>query len=67
MGELSGVGTHASILPGSVELGIYGLRILVMGIDDLIRAKEAAGRDKDRLHLRELREIRKRRGEQGTG
>lgn len=65
MGELTGVGGYEQLLPGAMKLDLYGFPILVMGLDDLIRAKEAAGREKDRLHLGELREIRKRLGHQG--
>ena len=62
LGEIKGVGRFDDALPRSVEYEIYGCAIRVMGLDDLIRAKQAAGRDKDLLHLKELRELRKRLG-----
>ena len=34
---------------------------MIIGLDHLIRAKRAAGRPKDRIHLEELEEIRRRR------
>ena len=55
-------GRHADALPQSVEYEIYGCAIRVMGLDDLIWAKQAARRDRDLLHLKELRELRKRLG-----
>ncbi len=62
LGEVKGVGRFDDALPRSVEYEIYGCAIRVMGLEDLIRAKQAAGRDKDLLHLKELRELRKRLG-----
>ena len=62
LGEVKGVGRYEVALPGSVEYQIYDRAIRIMGLDDLIRAKEAAGRDKDRIHLKELRELKKRGG-----
>jgi predicted nucleotidyltransferase len=60
LGEVKGVGRYEDALPGSVEFEIYGHAVRIMGLDDIIRAKEAAGRDKDRIHLKELRELKKR-------
>ena len=60
LGEVKGVGRYEDALAGSVEYEIYGRAVRIMGLDDLIRAKEAAARDKDRIHLKELRELKKR-------
>jgi hypothetical protein len=60
LGELSGVGRYDDLLPGSVPMPLFGHPVRVMGLGDLIRSKEAAGRAKDKLHLQELREIRRR-------
>ena len=60
LGEVKGVGRYEDTLPGSVEFEIYGRAIRIMGLDDLIQAKEAAARDKDRVHVKELRELKKR-------
>lgn len=62
LGEVKGVGRYEDALPASVEYQIYQLPVRIMGIDDLIRTKEAAARDKDRIHLKELRELKKRGG-----
>jgi len=67
LGELSGVGGYEAVAPNSQAFTLYGLEVRIMGLSDLIRAKEAAGREKDRLHLRELREILKRRPPSGGG
>ena len=53
---------YEDALPGSVEYKIYDRAIRIMGLDDLIQAKEAADRNKDRIHLKELRELKKRGG-----
>lgn len=60
IGEVRGMGGYEDLLAGSVEYDLYGLPVRIMGIDDLIRAKKDADRDKDRIHLRELRELKKR-------
>lgn len=62
LGEVKDVGRYEDALPGSVEYAIYDRAIRIMGLDDLIRAKQAADRDKDRIHLKELRERKKRGG-----
>ena len=43
------------------EVTFRGLRILVASLADVVRSKEAAGRDKDRRALPVLREILARR------
>lgn len=41
----------------AIELTIHGTRIVVAALADVVRSKEAAGRDKDRLVLPELRSL----------
>lgn len=60
LGEIKGVGRFEDALPGAVEYEIYGRPTLIMGISDLIRSKKAANREKDRIHLKELEELKKR-------
>ncbi|MGH7820086.1 MAG: hypothetical protein ACREQ9_09950, partial [Candidatus Binatia bacterium] len=60
-GELPGVGSYEALLPRVEGMDIFGERTLIIGLDDLIRAKHAAGRPKDRIHLEELEEIKRRR------
>jgi len=45
----------------AVELSFHGVRVLVASLADVVRSKEAAGRDKDRRALPVLREILARR------
>lgn len=42
----------------AIKMDFYGLEVDVISLDDLIRAKRAAGRTKDKLHLLELEAIR---------
>lgn len=60
LGEVKGVGRFEDALPGAIEDEIYERPTLIMGLSDLIRSKKAADREKDRIHLRELEELKKR-------
>jgi hypothetical protein len=44
-----------------VEVELFGNRVRVISIEDLITAKEALGREKDLLAAKELRAILERR------
>ena len=52
-------GTHGyeDVARDAVHLVILGAEVDVASLADVIRSKEAAGRDKDRLVLRTLRRI----------
>jgi hypothetical protein len=63
LGEITGVGGFGEIAGGAASMEVYGLPVRVMGLDDVERAKRAAGRLKDLADLAELLEIRRRRGE----
>jgi len=63
LGEITGVGGFGEIARGAASMEVYGLPVRVMGLDDVERAKRAAGRLKDLADLAELLEIRRRRGE----
>ncbi len=56
-----GVGDFERIRSKAEKLDIDGREVLVMALDDLIAAKEAIGRDKDRLTAIELRVIEQKR------
>jgi hypothetical protein len=60
LGEVLGVGDFESVLKHSIqlELPFGGCRIL--DLDAMIQAKEAMGRDHDRITLKQLREIKGR-------
>lgn len=57
LGETS-VGDYRALRSNAVETSIGGQLCLVIGIDDLITAKERAGREKDRQVVTELKAIR---------
>lgn len=61
LGELAGVGRYESLLPATETLQIENADTRIIGLDDLVRSKRAAGRPKDLIHLAELEEIQKRR------
>lgn len=52
VGDFATVGGRADVLE------IFGQRVKVMNLDDLIESKEILGREKDRAVVRELRAIR---------
>lgn len=60
LGSITGVGDYARVTRGAVEIELFGRRVRAIGLDDLIAAKEALGRDKDLLTARELRAIREK-------
>jgi hypothetical protein len=61
LGEVSGVGSYQKVAALSEEKEVYGLVVRVLSLDGLIAAKRAAGRNKDKLHLLELEELKKMR------
>lgn len=58
LGEVSGVGDYAVLRKSSKKLKICGILVDVISLDDLIKAKRAAGRTKDLLVLPELEALR---------
>lgn len=57
MSSITGVGDYARVAAGSVEVELFGHRVRVIGLEDLILAKQALGREKDLLAVKELRAI----------
>ena len=55
--EPSGTGGYADVARDAVHLRILGAEVDVASLADVIRSKEAAGREKDRLVLPVLRRI----------
>lgn len=55
--EPSGTGGFADVARDAVHLSILGVEVDVASLADVIRSKEAAGREKDRLVLPVLRRI----------
>ena len=61
LGEVLGIGDFDEVAKHSIELELPAGECRVMDIDALIRAKEAMNRDHDRITVKELKEIKKRR------
>ncbi len=57
-GEIPGLGGYDAVAAAAEPVRLFGRDVLVLGLDGLIRAKEAAGRDKDRRMLPELRALK---------
>lgn len=57
LSSISGVGDFERVRAKSVEIELFGRQCRVISLDDLIRAKEALGREKDLLAVKELRGI----------
>ncbi len=62
LAEIVGGGIYEDLLPYSIELRLYGVRCLCLGLERLIYVKRAAGRPKDLEALAELEAILEERG-----
>ena len=60
LGSIMGVGEFEPVRAGAIEVELFGRRCHVISLDDLIRAKEALGREKDLLAVKELKAIREK-------
>lgn len=58
LGEVSGIGTFKDVLKLSETWDLYGYKILILSVNGLISAKEAAGREKDVPGLKILYALR---------
>lgn len=56
-----GVGDYAALQQNAVEIMLFGRKCRVIGLEDLIKAKEAFGRERDLLMAKELRAIAAKR------
>src|SRR5437867_1334960 len=61
LGEVLGLGDFESVWKHSIELELPFGNCRILDLDGLIRAKEAMNRDHDRITVRQLREIKRRR------
>ena len=61
LGEVLGLGGFDQVAQQGVEVDVPGGRCRVLALAALIRAKEAMGRDHDRITVKQLKEIQKRR------
>ena len=55
--EITGVGNFERVASRAIEVTLFGHRVRVISLEDLITAKEALGREKDLLAAKELRAI----------
>ena len=60
LSSIKGIGDFERVRAGSIEIDLLGRRCRVISLDDLIRAKEAMGREKDLLAVKELKAIREK-------
>lgn len=60
LSSILGVGDFERVRAGSMEFEVFGRRCRVISLEDLIHAKEALGREKDLLAVKELRAIREK-------
>jgi len=56
-----GIGDYHALTKNAVEIPLFGRRCRVISLEDLIKAKEALGREKDLLTAKELRAIAAKR------
>lgn len=52
------VGDYDAHQPNAAKMDLFGMPIMVAGIDDLVRSKESLGREKDVPVVEQLRRIR---------
>ena len=65
--DVAGVGDYAACVAASAVHQLGSVRLRVLSLDALIRAKRAAGRPRDREHLIELEALRALGSAQGRG
>lgn len=58
LGEVTGIGGYGDLARDAVKTELYGRELALISLDDLIRAKAAAGRPKDLLDLEALRAVK---------
>ena len=57
LGSIKGVGDFEHVRAASIEIELFGRRCRVISVEALIEAKQAMGRDKDMIAVKELRAI----------
>jgi len=62
LGEIPGGGTYQDLLPDAIELQVFQVRCRCLSLQQLIRAKRAAGRPRDLEALAELEAIAEEEG-----
>lgn len=59
LGEIPGIDSFEGLWSRSVETELFGIKVRIAGLDDLIAMKQAAGRLKDQTHIMELLALKK--------
>jgi len=57
LSTITGVGDFERVRAESIHVELFGQTVNVMAIEDLVQAKQAMGREKDWLAVKELRAI----------
>jgi hypothetical protein len=60
LGEVTGLGGYGDMVMQADEVELHGVHVRILSLDDLMRAKAAAGRAKDLVDLEALRAIAKK-------
>lgn len=63
LSNVLGVGDYARLRKNALEIPLFGRRCPVISLEDLIVAKQAVGREKDLLAVKELRAIAAKRAQ----
>lgn len=63
LGSVLGLGGYEALARNAIEVPLFGRKCRVVALEDLIRAKEAMGREKDLLTAKELRAIAAKRAQ----
>jgi hypothetical protein len=58
--EPHGTGGYRDLVRSAVDIQVHGVSVRVAALSDVIRSKEATGREKDRLTLPTLRRLQER-------
>jgi hypothetical protein len=61
LSEILGVGDFDEVLRGSIEIELPSGKCRLLNMDPLIRAKEAMNREHDRITVKHLKEIKRRK------
>lgn len=61
LGSVMGIGDYHALVRNAIEVPLFGRKCRVISLEDLIKAKEAMGREKDLLTAKELRAIAAKR------
>ena len=65
LSSVLGVGDFARLKERAIEASVFGRKCAIISLEDLIVAKQAVGREKDLLAVKELRAIAAKRAQRG--